>query len=63
LAEKTPIGLVYLFNQTNVPDIRLAYRHQTLIGELEMIKAKSLTGALPDFGNAGIQAIAGLTSY
>jgi len=28
-----------------------------------MIKAKSLTGALPDFGNAGIQAIAGLTSY
>lgn len=29
-------------NKTNVPDIRLAYRHQTLTKELKMIKGKSL---------------------
>jgi len=28
-----------------------------------MIKAKSLTGALPDFGTAGIRAIAGSAGY
>ncbi|KAF9485750.1 AMP deaminase [Pholiota conissans] len=28
-------------NKTNVPDIRLAYRHQTLVGELDMIRGKS----------------------
>ncbi|KAF9054848.1 AMP deaminase [Panaeolus papilionaceus] len=28
-------------NKTNLPDIRLAYRHQTLLGELEMIKGKA----------------------
>ncbi|KAF8885708.1 hypothetical protein CPB84DRAFT_1816803 [Gymnopilus junonius] len=27
-------------NKTNVPDIRLAYRHQTLVGELDMISGK-----------------------
>ncbi|KAF9525475.1 AMP deaminase [Crepidotus variabilis] len=27
-------------NKTNVPNIRLAYRHQTLLGELEMIRRK-----------------------
>lgn len=46
-------------NKTNVPNIRLAYRHQTLVGELEMIKGKSIAGALPNFGNAGAQTIAG----
>ncbi|KAJ2926303.1 hypothetical protein H1R20_g10790, partial [Candolleomyces eurysporus] len=28
-------------NKTNVPDIRLAYRHSTLLGELEMIRQAS----------------------
>ncbi|KJA23236.1 hypothetical protein HYPSUDRAFT_40051 [Hypholoma sublateritium FD-334 SS-4] len=28
-------------NKTNVPDIRLAYRHSTLVGELDMIRGKS----------------------
>ncbi|KAF8170918.1 AMP deaminase, partial [Pholiota molesta] len=28
-------------NKTNVPDSRLAYRHQTLVGELDMIRGKS----------------------
>jgi len=28
-------------NKTNVPDIRLAYRHQTLLGELDMIRGKT----------------------
>jgi len=28
-------------NKTNVPDIRLAYRHQTLVGELDMIRGKA----------------------
>ncbi|PPQ68832.1 hypothetical protein CVT25_008880 [Psilocybe cyanescens] len=28
-------------NKTNVPNIRLAYRHQTLVGELDMIKGKT----------------------
>ncbi|KAJ3566856.1 hypothetical protein NP233_g6737 [Leucocoprinus birnbaumii] len=46
-------------NKTNVPNIRLAYRHQTLVGELEMIKGKSIAGALPNFGTAGAQAITG----
>ncbi|KAF9448708.1 AMP deaminase [Macrolepiota fuliginosa MF-IS2] len=46
-------------NKTNVPDIRLAYRHQTLLGELEMIKCKSIAGAMPNFGNAGVQGITG----
>ncbi|PPR03103.1 hypothetical protein CVT24_012383 [Panaeolus cyanescens] len=32
-------------NKTNVPDIRLAYRHQTLVSELEMIKGKGLGDA------------------
>ena len=27
--------------QTNVPNIRLAYRHQTLVGELDMIRGRS----------------------
>ncbi|KXN87062.1 AMP deaminase [Leucoagaricus sp. SymC.cos] len=46
-------------NKTNVPDIRLAYRHQTLVGELEMIKGKSFAGALPNFGSSGVQEITG----
>ena len=29
-------------SQTNVPDIRLAYRHQTLLGELDMIRGKGV---------------------
>ncbi|RDB14545.1 AMP deaminase [Hypsizygus marmoreus] len=28
-------------NKTNVPDIRLAFRHQTLVGELDMISGKN----------------------
>ncbi|KAF8073956.1 AMP deaminase [Lyophyllum atratum] len=28
-------------NKTNVPDIRLAYRHQTLVAELDMIRGKN----------------------
>ncbi|KAF8158002.1 hypothetical protein B0H34DRAFT_657112 [Crassisporium funariophilum] len=28
-------------NKTNVPDIRLAYRHHTLVGELDMIRGKT----------------------
>ncbi|KDR82958.1 hypothetical protein GALMADRAFT_134480 [Galerina marginata CBS 339.88] len=30
-------------NKTNVPDSRLAYRHQTLLGELDMIRGKIST--------------------
>ncbi|KAF9013148.1 hypothetical protein BDQ17DRAFT_1270633 [Cyathus striatus] len=33
-------------NKTNVPDIRLAFRHQTLLGELDMIRGK-VTGPVP----------------
>jgi AMP deaminase len=28
--------------QTNVPNIRLAYRHQTLLGELNMIRGQNI---------------------
>jgi len=37
-------------NKTNVPDIRLAYRHQTLVEELDMICGKlspELTSSVP----------------
>ncbi|KAJ3502098.1 hypothetical protein NLJ89_g9038 [Agrocybe chaxingu] len=34
-------------HKTNVPDIRLAYRHQTLLGELEMISGKTASSAAP----------------
>jgi AMP deaminase len=27
--------------QTNVPDIRLAFRHQTLVEELDMVRGKT----------------------
>jgi AMP deaminase len=36
--------MIYLF-QTNVPDIRLQYRHQTLLAELEMLKKASAMDA------------------
>jgi AMP deaminase len=50
-------------SQTNVPNIRLAYRHQTLVGELDMIKGKSIAGALPNFESSGAQAISGVGSH
>ncbi|KAF8955954.1 AMP deaminase [Flammula alnicola] len=33
-------------NKTNVPDIRVAYRHQTLVGELDMIGGKTSTSVI-----------------
>ncbi|EKM79533.1 hypothetical protein AGABI1DRAFT_120906 [Agaricus bisporus var. burnettii JB137-S8] len=38
--------------KTNVPNIRLAYRQQTLVGELELVSGKSIVGAFPDFSMA-----------
>jgi len=43
--------------QTNVPDIRLAFRHQTLLGELDMIRGKSSKPPMigvdpPDFSHS-----------
>ncbi|KAF9465293.1 hypothetical protein BDZ94DRAFT_1254187 [Collybia nuda] len=36
-------------NKTNVPNIRLAYRHQTLVGELDMIRGKNMgPGTTPE---------------
>ncbi|KAJ7701413.1 hypothetical protein B0H17DRAFT_1128211 [Mycena rosella] len=34
--------------ETNVPNIRLAYRHQTLMEELNMISAKATVGKGPE---------------
>jgi AMP deaminase len=45
--------------QTNVPNIRLAYRQQTLVGELELVSRKSIVGAFPDFGMARVRAVTG----
>jgi AMP deaminase len=50
-------------SQTNVPNIRLAYRQQTLVGELELVSGKSIVGAFPDFGMAGVRAITGGDGY
>jgi AMP deaminase len=35
-------------SQTNVPDIRLHYRHQTLLEELAMIRANTAHGHVPE---------------
>ncbi|KAG2009706.1 AMP deaminase [Coprinopsis cinerea AmutBmut pab1-1] len=44
-------------HKTNVPDIRLQYRHQTLLGELEMLKrasAMSVESVSPARGTGGV---------
>lgn len=39
--------------QTNVPNIRLAYRHQTLVGELDMIRGKNMgTATTPEINHS-----------
>lgn len=45
---------IFNYEQTNVPNIRLAYRHQTLLTELEMIKGHTIVSSNP--------ALAGLSS-